>query len=93
MIHGCPLNLECEIIQILDIGRVKIFLGEVAAAYSAEKYLTEDLPDIQKIDPILYALQSRNYWAVGRYLGKAYDAGKETRDARGVKKEMTKPGK
>ena len=91
MIHECPLNLECELIQTFDIGRIKIFVGEVAAAYSAEKYLTEDLPDIQKINPIIFAHHSRNYWAVGRYLGQAYDAGKEIRDARGGKKETMKP--
>ncbi len=93
MIHECPLNIECELIQTFDVGRNKIFVGEVAAAYSAEKYLTEGQPDIQKINPILYALHSRNYWAVGRYLGQAFDVGKEIRDARGVKKETKKPGK
>ena len=93
MIQECPLNMECELIQTFDVGRVKIFVGQVAATYSAEKYLTEGLPDIQKIDPILYALHSRNYWAVGRYLGQAFDAGKEIRDARGLKKETTEPGK
>ena len=76
MIHECPLNLECKLVQTLDSGSTKIFLGEVVSAYTEEKYLTGGLPDIQKMDPIIFAHHTRNYWTIGRDLGRAYTLGK-----------------
>jgi hypothetical protein len=34
------------------------------------------MPDIEKVRPFLYAPESRGYYGVGEYLGKAFSIGK-----------------
>jgi flavin reductase (DIM6/NTAB) family NADH-FMN oxidoreductase RutF len=77
MIKECPLNLECRLVQAIDLGGSNdIFIGEIVEAYAEEKCLTEGLPDIQKIRPIIFAMHTNNYWRLGDSLGKAWSIGK-----------------
>lgn len=78
MISTCPLNLECRVAQKLNIsGPNEIFIGEIIEAYSAEQYLTKGLPDIKKINPIVFSMHDYNYWSVGEHLAGAFKIGKE----------------
>lgn len=80
MIKECPINMECKLIQTLDYGGThNIFVGEIVEAYSSEQYLSNGLPDIKKINPILLSIYDRNYWNVGEHLGKAWKIGEEFR--------------
>jgi len=77
MIKQCPLNLECSLVESIDLGGSNdIFIGEIVEAYAEEKYLTEGLPDIEKIRPIIFAMHTNNYWKLGNLLGKAWNIGK-----------------
>jgi flavin reductase (DIM6/NTAB) family NADH-FMN oxidoreductase RutF len=77
MIRECPLNLECTLMQTLEFAMDEVFIGEIVAAYSDERYLTDGLPDIKKMNPILFSMYDNNYWRVGDHLGRAWDIGKE----------------
>jgi hypothetical protein len=50
-----------------------------------EDYLTEGVPDVKKIDPILYGpVKGRtelagSYWTLGKYLAGAWEVGRELR--------------
>jgi len=78
MISACPLNLECRLVQKLNIsGSNEIFIGEIIEAYAAEQFLTKGLPDIKKINPIIFSMHDFNYWTVGEHLGRAFKIGKE----------------
>jgi hypothetical protein len=37
----------------------------------------EGLPEIKKVRPFLYVPESRSYYGIGEYLGKAFSSGKE----------------
>jgi len=77
MIKQCPLNLECRLVQTVDVGGSNdIFIGEIVEAYAEKKYLTEGLPDIEKIKPIIFAMHTNNYWKLGDLLGRAWNIGK-----------------
>lgn len=77
MIEECPINIECEVIQELELeGSNILFIGKVIESYSEEKYLTNDLPDIKKINPILLSVNDFNYYSVGDKIGKAWNIGK-----------------
>ena len=39
--------------------------------------MTENKPDIKKIDPILLSMPDNNYWGVGEFIAKAWDIGDE----------------
>ena len=54
MIKECPFNVECKVIQTVEIPGHELFIGEIIAAYSDERYLTKGLPDLQKIAPFIY---------------------------------------
>jgi hypothetical protein len=54
-----------------------MFIGKILESFSEEKYLSNDLPDIKKIDPILLSLNDFNYYNVGTRIGKAWSVGKK----------------
>ena len=73
----CPLNIECEVIEILEKGgRDTIIIGEIVESYCDEKYLTNGLPDVEKIKPMVFSMYDNRYFKVGSYLGKAWSVGK-----------------
>jgi flavin reductase (DIM6/NTAB) family NADH-FMN oxidoreductase RutF len=77
MIKQCPLNLECHVVEVLALaGTHDVFIGEIKETYTEERYLTNGLPDIKKLDPILYSTGDSGYWKVGEYIGKAFHIGK-----------------
>jgi len=54
--------------------------------YSEEQYLTNNHPDVKKINPIVFSMHDdhlghgNNYWKVGEYLGRAWSIGKEFKE-------------
>jgi len=84
MIKECPLNLECKLMQTLELAMGgEVFIGEIVAAYSEERYLTDGLPDIKKMNPIIFSMHDNNYWSVGDHLGRAWNIGKERKPKKG----------
>ena len=77
MIRECPLNLECKLMQTLEFAVGEVFIGEIVAVYSEDRYLTGGLPDIKKINPIIFSMHDNNYWKVGEHLGRAWSIGKD----------------
>jgi flavin reductase (DIM6/NTAB) family NADH-FMN oxidoreductase RutF len=81
MIEECPINVECEVIRELELeGSNVLFIGKVIQSYSEEKYLTNGLPDLKKIDPILLSMNDFHYYCVGNEIGKAWDIGKSLKE-------------
>lgn len=75
MIRECALNLECRVVQTVVISTMEAFIGEITAVYSEDRYLTDGLPDITKIDPIIFAMHRDEYYRLGEYIGPAYKIG------------------
>jgi len=77
MIEECPANMECQVIQTLDLGTHEIFIGEIAATYCNEDCLTPGKgEDLLKVDPILFSMSGGRYFTVGREIGRAWGAGR-----------------
>jgi flavin reductase (DIM6/NTAB) family NADH-FMN oxidoreductase RutF len=80
MISECPVTAECKVIQIIDLPSTLLILGEMVAAYSESRYLTENRLDISKVDPIALSVPDNRYWGgVGRYLGDAWSIGNKVK--------------
>ncbi len=83
MIKECPVNIECGVIQTIERPVHTVFIGEVKETYFSENCLTDGMPDISKIDPILYSpkMSSKKhsglYRRLGDYLAEAWKVGKE----------------
>ena len=77
MIEECPANMECQVIQTLDLGTHEIFIGEIAATYCNEDCLTPGKgEDLLKVNPILFSMSGGRYFSVGQEIGRAWDIGK-----------------
>ena len=83
MIRETPLNLECRLVDIISMkSESEIFIGEIIQTYSSKKYISKDYPDIQKLDPILFSINSNRYFKVGRKIGYAWKSGLKINAAR-----------
>jgi flavin reductase (DIM6/NTAB) family NADH-FMN oxidoreductase RutF len=68
-----PMVLECRVIHTLEIDLHTLFVGEIIDVKADENILAGNgLPDLTKLDPFLYAAESKAYYGVGSRLGKAY---------------------
>lgn len=69
LIDVCPVNVECRVIGIQEIGDHDLFLGEALAVHVAESALDENgRIVVDKLDPLCY-LHSE-YWTLGEKLGR-----------------------
>ena len=83
LIADCPVNMECKLVQTVDAGGGSdIFLGAIVGVYAEDKYINNGLPDIKKIDPLVFSMHDNNYWRIGDHVAKAWHAGKAFRPAR-----------
>jgi flavin reductase (DIM6/NTAB) family NADH-FMN oxidoreductase RutF len=76
MIGECPLSLECRLVQVIDFPNHEAFIGEIVEAYAEEGVLTGGIPDLKKVDPMVFSMPDNNYWRIGEHLDKAWSAGK-----------------
>ncbi len=71
-----PLVLECRLVHTLELGLHTEFVGEILDVKIDEDVLTKSgVPNIEKLLPMLFATESRTYYGVGRFLGKAFSIG------------------
>jgi flavin reductase (DIM6/NTAB) family NADH-FMN oxidoreductase RutF len=76
MARQCPINMECKVVQTVDLPADNLYIGEIVNTYSEDRYLTEGKPDVHKIDPFTLTMPDNNYWKVGTNAGKAWSIGK-----------------
>ncbi|MBP8696958.1 MAG: flavin reductase family protein [Syntrophobacterales bacterium] len=79
MIGECPLNLECRLVQTVELPTNNLYIGEIVASFADERCLTEGKLDVKKLDPLLLTMPDNRYWAVGEFAGNAWEAGKGLR--------------
>ena len=73
-----PLVLECRLLHTAELGLHTQFIGEVVDVKIDKDALTQDgKVDIRKINPLLYATGTKEYYAVGKFLGHAFSVGKQ----------------
>lgn len=69
MIAECPLNIECKIWKVIEVGSHHLFIGDVVAAHIDDYVLDEKgEPDLAKMKLITYNPLVGQYWAVNEYL-------------------------
>lgn len=76
MVKECVLNLECKFVDSREFNTTELIIGEIVEAYFEEKYFTENKPDYQKMDPMMFFMPDGPYFRVGDFIAKAWDVGK-----------------
>ncbi len=70
LIQECPVNLECAVRQILNLGSHDLFIGEIVALHVDEKVLGQgESVSIQKVRPFAYCPGAGEYWNLGELIG------------------------
>ncbi len=75
LIAECPINIECRVLGIQEIGDHDLFLGEALAEHVAEEALDEHGQIlVGKLDPLCY--MHSEYWSCSEKLGRHGFSGK-----------------
>lgn len=71
LIKECPVNLECRVIDMKNLGAHDLFLGEIVAVHMDEEVMNDkgDI-DISRLRPIAYCPQAAQYWNLKETIGK-----------------------
>ena len=78
LIRECPLNLECKVLNTLDIGTHDLVIGEIIQTHVTDSVLNEGVPDPAKINPLIYCTGSLGgYYSLGPHRARAFHIGKE----------------
>ncbi len=76
-ISECPVNLECKVAHILELGSHSLVIGQIVETHISDDCLTDGKPDVEKIKPISYISgPASQYQKLGETLGKAFSSGK-----------------
>jgi len=66
LIRQCPINIECEVTEVLDYDPNEGIIGRVVRSYVDPQYLTDGKLDMRKVNPILWATGGDfNYYGLG----------------------------
>jgi len=77
LIMQCPVNLECKVVQVLNLGSHSLVIGRVEETYVSEDCLREGRPDVDKIKPLTYVTSpAARYQGLGEVVGKAWSVGR-----------------
>jgi flavin reductase (DIM6/NTAB) family NADH-FMN oxidoreductase RutF len=78
MIDQCPVNLECKVVQMLNLGSHTMVIGQVEEAHVSESCLTNGKPDVEKIKPMLWVMGAGGeYRELGKPVGVGFSTGKQ----------------
>jgi flavin reductase (DIM6/NTAB) family NADH-FMN oxidoreductase RutF len=73
-----PVVIECKVIKIVEIGLHTEFIGEIIDVKADSLVLNEkNLPDIEKVKPIVWNPAGMAYHGIGKPVGQAFSIGKE----------------
>jgi flavin reductase (DIM6/NTAB) family NADH-FMN oxidoreductase RutF len=83
LIAECPVNLECKVVRVVEVGDHDTFMGKVVAAHVDDTLLDEEgRICVERLDTIcfMFGLNFRGeYWSLGEKLSEAWytrDSGK-----------------
>lgn len=76
LIEQCPVNLECKVVHILDLGSHSLIIGSIGQTHISERCLKDGKPDIDKIKPLVYITGlAGQYHVIGEFVANAYSIG------------------
>jgi flavin reductase (DIM6/NTAB) family NADH-FMN oxidoreductase RutF len=67
LIEQCPVNLECKVEHILNLGTHALVVGRIEETHVSHDCLTDGHPDVNKINPIIFSIEAGNhYYHIGQ---------------------------
>jgi flavin reductase (DIM6/NTAB) family NADH-FMN oxidoreductase RutF len=64
LIKESPINMECQIRTVIELGSHDVFIAEIVATHIDEDVMDSDgKVDIKRMDPLSYCTKARQYWS------------------------------
>ena len=83
MIDQYPVCMECRLERTADFTTQDVFVGEIVATYAQKEVLMADGNiDISKVKPLLFDMNSKRYWSLGKAVGNCWNVGKQLKAGR-----------
>jgi len=76
LIEECPVSISLSLYDAVKLPSNILYIGEPIEVFSEEKYMSDGILDISKVNPFTLTMPDNNYWSVGDNLGKAWSIGK-----------------
>jgi flavin reductase (DIM6/NTAB) family NADH-FMN oxidoreductase RutF len=64
LVAECPINLECVVRHVLNLGSHDLFVGEIVAVHIDEEILTDGKIDAAKLQPLGYLPNTGKYFGI-----------------------------
>ena len=76
MVDECPVNVECRIDQIVELGAHSLVIAFIVEVYVAEDCIVDGALEISKVDPLVYLMgPPKRYVHLGVPAGDAFSVG------------------
>lgn len=78
-VKECPMVVECKLVHTFELGLHTQFIGEVMDVKADPEVLEDDrLVDVLKVKPLCFAPDTRAYYGIGKFIGKAFSIGERS---------------
>lgn len=89
MIGECPVNIECKVTEVKELGSHHMFLADVVAVHVDDKYMNENQKfELGKAQPLAYS--HGEYYGLGELLGTFGYSVKKKKAHENTKKKKSK---
>ena len=82
LISLCPVNMECQVLHILDMQSHWLVVGQIIETHVTDTCFTDERPDPDKIDPLVWVPITQCYRKLGPMVGKGYKIGKKHQNSK-----------
>lgn len=70
LVGEAPINMECKVSHIIDLGVHHLFIGEIVALHVESEVLTDGkMINNEVFKPVVYSFGAHEYRAIGKTLG------------------------
>ena len=84
LIEQCPINMECAVMQFVEIGDHTLVIGSIRETYVAEDCLVNEALDIEKLRPLCFCTTWSglgDYYGLGEIVASIAGGGGDLRHA------------
>ncbi len=77
LIEQCPINMECRVAHMLELGSHSLIVGRIEEIHVSESCLTNGKPDFNKVNPLICTRIGAvsHYRSAGAVLAEAWRVG------------------
>lgn len=76
LIRECPISMSFTLYDTVKLPFDYLYIGEPKEVFTEEKYMTDGMLDVRKVNPFTLTMPDKNYWSVGENVGSAWSIGK-----------------